>query len=147
VVDEFPEDEYVTMALVLVDPRSGVVEWASAGHPPPLLLGPDGGVIPEGRPGLPVGLFPTGTYATTKLRLEPGCTLVLYTDGVVEARSVAGDQFGPDRLLAATRHAPSAEAVAVELLEAVTRHAGGALDDDAAVLVLRRDLNAGEPGA
>jgi serine phosphatase RsbU (regulator of sigma subunit)/PAS domain-containing protein len=140
VVDEFAEDEYVTMALVRLDPRSGLLEWASAGHPPPLLLG----LVPrlaEGRAGLPVGMFPTGTYATTRLELPPGATLVLYTDGVIEARSVSGQEFGWDGLRAATARccAPaSAEAVAGELLEAVTRHAGGSLDDDAAVLVLQR---------
>jgi serine phosphatase RsbU (regulator of sigma subunit)/PAS domain-containing protein len=138
VVDEFAEDEYVTMALVLIDPRSGAVEWASAGHPPPLLIGSEPGLA-EGRPGLPVGLFPTGTYATTRLELPPGGTLVLYTDGVIEARSVSGEQFGWDGLLATSQGATSAEATAGELLEAVTRHAGGSLDDDAAVLVLRRE--------
>jgi serine phosphatase RsbU (regulator of sigma subunit)/PAS domain-containing protein len=139
VVDEFAEDEYVTMALVLVDPRTGSVEWASAGHPPPLLIGSEP-VLAEGRPGLPVGLFPTGTYATTRLELPPGGTMVLYTDGVIEARSVSGEQFGWDGLLATSRRAAlSAEATAGELLEAVTRHAGGSLDDDAAVLVLRRE--------
>jgi serine phosphatase RsbU (regulator of sigma subunit) len=139
VSDEFAPDEYVTMNLVVLDPRDGTVEWASAGHPPPLIAAPDP-ELPETPGDLPVGMFPSAAYRTGRLRMPPGATLVLYTDGVIESRRPGGAEFGFEGLLAATADAAdsSAEEVAGHLLERVTAHAGGSLTDDAAVLVLRR---------
>ena len=143
VFDEFAEDEFVTMALVVIDPRDGTVEWASAGHPPPLLTGSGSG-LPDQPGGLPVGLFAEVDYGTGRLRMPPGATLVMYTDGVIEARSAIGTEFGFEGVQAAlaASDADSAEQLAGDLLEAVTMHAGGALTDDAAVLVLRRPARA-----
>jgi serine phosphatase RsbU (regulator of sigma subunit)/PAS domain-containing protein len=136
VVDDFADDEYVTLALVVVDPADGAVTWASAGHPPPLVAGEELDLDSvDGDP--PAGLFAESTYADHRLRLPVGAALVLYTDGVIEARS-AGTEFGAAGLAAAVRRGGSADAIAEGLLEAVTEHAGGTLDDDAAVLVLAR---------
>lgn len=139
VVDEFPEDEYVTLLLVFLDPATGWSDWASAGHPPPsIVAGPEPG---EGGP--PAGLFPAERYKTMRARLPAGAAMVLHTDGMVDARSPGGVEFGPERLAASIRADAAADAVAGDLLDAVTRHAGGQLDDDAALLVLRRLPGAG----
>jgi serine phosphatase RsbU (regulator of sigma subunit) len=136
VVDEFQEDEYVTLLLAFLDPRSGRMEWASAGHPPPSIAAAPTAPA-EG--GLPAGLFPSEQYRTTRTQVPGGTAMILHTDGVVDARSPEGVEFGPDRLASSVQDAAAdADTVANELLEAVTRHAGGQLDDDAAVLVLRR---------
>jgi sigma-B regulation protein RsbU (phosphoserine phosphatase) len=88
---------------------------------------------------LPVGLFGAATYRTSRFTLAPGRCLVLYTDGVVEARNPDRQEFGTEGLeAAAPAVAASAAAVAEVVLKQVLSHSGGHLDDDAAVLVLRR---------
>jgi serine phosphatase RsbU (regulator of sigma subunit)/PAS domain-containing protein len=138
VQEEFVADEFATLLLLVLDPATGAVSWSSAGHPPPLLTGPTPRTLAFAG-SLPVGLFPDATYRTSRFTLPPGRCLVLYTDGVVEARNPEGQEFGTDGLeAAAPAVAASAAAVAEVVLKQVLSHSGGHLDDDAAVLVLRR---------
>jgi serine phosphatase RsbU (regulator of sigma subunit)/PAS domain-containing protein len=138
VQEEFVEDEYATLLLCVLDPASGEVSWSSAGHPPPLLTGPTPRMLAFAG-SLPVGLFPEATYQTARFTLPTGRCVVLYTDGVVEARNPEGQEFGTEGLeAAAPAVAASAAAVAEVVLKQVLSHSGGHLDDDAAVLVLRR---------
>jgi serine phosphatase RsbU (regulator of sigma subunit)/PAS domain-containing protein len=138
VLEEFVEDEYATLLLLVLDPATGAASWSSAGHPPPLLTGPTPRTL--GFAGsLPVGLFAEATYRTARFTLPPGRCVVLYTDGVVEARNPDGQELGSDGLEAAVpTMSASAAAVAEVVLKQVLSHTGGHLDDDAAVLVLRR---------
>ena len=138
VQEEFVEDEYATLLLLVLDPRTGAVSWSSAGHPPPLLTGPTPRTLAfDGS--LPVGLFGDATYHTARFTLPPGRCVVLYTDGVVEARNPERQEFGTEGLeAAAPAVAASAAAVAEVVLKQLLSHSGGHLDDDAAVLVLRR---------
>jgi serine phosphatase RsbU (regulator of sigma subunit) len=71
-----------------------------AGHPLPLVREASGRVVEAGAPGMPLGVLPGVTFAETVVDLPPGSTLVLYTDGVTEARDASGAQFGEDGLLA-----------------------------------------------
>jgi serine phosphatase RsbU (regulator of sigma subunit)/PAS domain-containing protein len=139
VLDEIAEDEYVTMLLLVLDPATGAVSWSSAGHPPPVLACPGPRVLAfDGS--LPLGMFPDASYRTARLRLQPGRCLVLYTDGVIEARNLDGQELGGEGLEAAIPPmAASAAAVAEAILKQVQSHTGDHLDDDAAVLVLRRE--------
>jgi serine phosphatase RsbU (regulator of sigma subunit)/PAS domain-containing protein len=138
VQEEFVSDEYATLLLVVLDSSTGVASWSSAGHPPPLLTGATPRTLAFGG-SLPVGLFADATYQTARFTLAPGRCLVLYTDGVVEARNPDGQQFGTEGLEAAVPAvAASAAAVAEVVLKQVLSHSGSHLDDDAAVLVLRR---------
>jgi PAS domain S-box-containing protein len=138
VQEEFVEDEYATLLLLILDPASGEVSWSSAGHPPPLLSGPSPRLLAFAG-SLPVGLFPEASYQTARFTLPPGRCVVLYTDGVVEARNPERQEFGTEGLeAAAPAVAASAAAVAEVVLKQVLSHSGGHLDDDAAVLVLRR---------
>jgi serine phosphatase RsbU (regulator of sigma subunit)/PAS domain-containing protein len=139
VQEEFVADEYATLLLLVLDPATGAVSWSSAGHPPPLLTGPTPRTLAFAG-SLPVGLFPDATYTTSRFTLPPGRCVVLYTDGVVEARNPERQEFGTEGLEAATTAvAASAAAVAEVVLKQVQSHTGGHLDDDAAVLVLRRE--------
>jgi serine phosphatase RsbU (regulator of sigma subunit) len=139
VQEEFVSDEYATLLLLLLDPGTGAVSWSSAGHPPPLLTGATSRTLAFAG-SLPVGLFADATYRTSRFTLPPGRCVVLYTDGVVEARNPDGQEFGTEGLKAATPAvAASAAAVAEVVLKQVLSHTGGHLDDDAAVLVLRRE--------
>jgi serine phosphatase RsbU (regulator of sigma subunit)/PAS domain-containing protein len=138
VQEEFVTDEYATLLLLVLDPATGAVSWSSAGHPPPLLTGPTPRTLAFAG-SLPVGLFPDATYQTARFTLPPGRCVVLYTDGVVEARNPERQEFGPEGLEAAVPAvAASPAAVAEDVLKRVLSHSGGHLDDDAAVLVLRR---------
>jgi serine phosphatase RsbU (regulator of sigma subunit)/PAS domain-containing protein len=139
VQEEFVSDEYATLLLLVVDPSTGAVTWSSAGHPPPLRTGATPRTLAFGG-SLPVGLFADATYQTARCTLSPGRCLVLYTDGVIEARNPDRHEFGTDGLeAAAPAVAASAAAVAEVVLKQVLSHSGGHLDDDAAVLVLRRE--------
>jgi serine phosphatase RsbU (regulator of sigma subunit)/PAS domain-containing protein len=139
VQEEFVSDEYATLLLLVLDPSTGAVSWSSAGHPPPLLSGATPRTLAFGG-SLPVGLFADATYQTARFTLSPGRCLVLYTDGVIEARNPDRHEFGTDGLeAAAPAVAASAAAVAEVVLKQVLSHSGGHLDDDAAVLVLRRE--------
>jgi serine phosphatase RsbU (regulator of sigma subunit)/PAS domain-containing protein len=139
VQEEFVADEYATLLLLVLDPATGAVSWSSAGHPPPLLTGPTPRTLAFAG-SLPVGLFPDAAYRTARFSLPPSRCVVLYTDGVVEARNPERQEFGTEGLEAAVPAvAASAAAVAEDVLKQVLSHSGGHLDDDAAVLVLRRE--------
>jgi len=77
---------FATAIVVLVDTARAEVRWKSFGHVPALVVAPDGSVVRLGRTGPPIGLLvdstPTGT-----IRYEPGSTIVLYTDGLIETRA------------------------------------------------------------
>ncbi|SCG17459.1 PAS fold-containing protein [Micromonospora echinofusca] len=116
------------------DPRSAHLTWCNAGHPPPVLVHPDGTarlLVTDPDPLLGVGPLPRRDHETD---LEPGATLVLYTDGLVERRDLPIDA-GIERLRAAAGrlcHLPL-EAFCDALLAGLT----AAPDDDVALLVLR----------
>lgn len=132
-------ESFATVALLVLEPGGGACEWASAGHPPPLAthLGPR--LLRFGG-SLPVGLEPDAAFRTGRMHLPAGGGLVLYTDGVVDARGPDGAELGWSGLRSTVRRLlpADAETVAEGVLEAVTRHTDGALEDDVAVLVLRR---------
>lgn len=76
----------------------GSVCYTSAGHPPMLLRRDDGRIEELPSNGLPIGMFPDRRYTATGLRLEPGDTLLLYTDGLIETTNEKGELFGMERL-------------------------------------------------
>jgi serine phosphatase RsbU (regulator of sigma subunit) len=139
VLEEIAEDEFVTMLLLVLDPATGAVRWSSAGHPPPVLACPGPRTLAfDGS--LPLGLFPDASYRSGHFTLQPGRCLVLYTDGVIEARNLDRQELGAEGLEAAIPPmAASAAAVAEAILKQVESHTGDHLGDDAAVLVLRRE--------
>ncbi len=112
---------------------------ARGGHPPPLLMHGDGFVEELGEPGRAIGIFKELELDDLTLRLEPGDTLVLYTDGVTEARSPEGAFFGEDRLKNLVQNCSGLDAAAVSgnIRDAVLDHRGGSPGDDVAVLVLK----------
>jgi sigma-B regulation protein RsbU (phosphoserine phosphatase) len=118
----------------------GEVELTNAGHCPPLLLA-DGEVRELEPGGLPVGTALSCCYTSQQLRLPVGATLLLYTDGLSEARDHAGAEYGAERLAAVARRyagAPLAELVGACLAD-VNAHLGGAAKaDDLTLMALRR---------
>ena len=131
-------DQFCTAVYATFDPRTGTVELALGGHPNPLLLTAAGEVLPIGTTSPLLGTFDAWQGATDTVVLGPGDTLLLYSDGVTEAR--AGKEFfGEDRLTATLRSAAGLHATAIaQLIETKVLAFAGALDDDLAVLALRR---------
>jgi len=94
---------FATVFLGALDPRDGQLDYVNAGHEPALVVAPDGG-IRELRPtGPALGLMPEVEFKASQARLERGCSLFAFTDGLVEARGPAGDAFGAERLREALR--------------------------------------------
>jgi anti-sigma regulatory factor (Ser/Thr protein kinase) len=126
-----------TLLYMIVDAEGGRVRFASAGHPPPLLAGAEGAPrFLAHRAGPPLGVAAHSTYSDHEGELEPGGTLLLYTDGLVERRSESIDA-GLERLARSLASAP-------DELEHLCAHVlgladdGGGLQDDTALVAVRR---------
>ncbi|TYK49026.1 PP2C family protein-serine/threonine phosphatase [Actinomadura decatromicini] len=132
---------FVTAVLAELDLRSGFFSWISHGHPPPVVIR-DGRWVAtlECRPGAPLG---TGLGDTPELcseQLEPGDRVILYSDGIVEARDPHKKEFGLERFVdfIIRREAdglPVPETLR-RLIHSILQHHSGRLDDDATVLLV-----------
>ena len=130
----------VGCATLVPDPAGGfAVTASSGGHPYPLLLRADGTLEPLEVTGTMLGVAEEADLHEVELRLAPGDALIVYTDGVTDARRVGGERFGEDRLLAALRRAApgTADAIAESVEFAVRSHLPGPSADDRAILVVR----------
>jgi PAS domain S-box-containing protein len=135
--------EMATLIYLVFDPASGGITFASAGHPPPLLIEPDGqnSYLHEGL-APPLGAAPrAGDYIQASSHLPAGSTLLLYTDGLVERRNVSIAQ-GLDRLREQAVGALELEALCDHLLTSLL---GENVADDMALLALRPTAFAGQP--
>jgi serine phosphatase RsbU (regulator of sigma subunit) len=138
VVEEIGPGKFITMLCVLVDPSSGEVASACAGHPPARVLAPDGSVTTLGGHGLALGIDSRQAYDSERATLEPGSTVVLFTDGVIEARR-DGELYGEERLdaLLTAQRELAPQALAEAIVADCTSFADGALGDDCAVVCIR----------
>jgi serine phosphatase RsbU (regulator of sigma subunit) len=130
-----------TLFVGRLDSRNGKLDYASAGHPPALLLRNDGKLesLSEGGPIL--GVVPAASFNTGTIELEDGDVLVAYSDGIIESRDKADQEFGYDRLETQLRRArsSSAEGVLFSVLGAVQDFASARLlVDDTSLVVVRR---------
>jgi serine phosphatase RsbU (regulator of sigma subunit) len=119
--------------------RGARITVSRGGHPPPFLLRTDGSIYRVGEPGRAIGVFNDVNLTEQEVSLAPGDALILYTDGVVEARSPDGLFFGEERLMALLRSSVALDAstIAGRIEDAVLNFQKQALRDDVAVLVLR----------
>ena len=138
VVGEIAIGKFITMAYVTVDP-AGAVLCASAGHPVPRLVAPDGAVTGLACGGLALGIDAAQSYEQVSAQLVSGGTVVLYTDGVIESRS-GRELFGLERLdqVLSENAGRSAQEIADAVLAACRSFAGGDLPDDCAIVAIRR---------
>jgi sigma-B regulation protein RsbU (phosphoserine phosphatase) len=98
ILGDTSEALFVTLFYALLNPERGELRYSSAGHNPPYLLRAGGGLETLPNTGIPVGVLEEAVWSERAIQLQPGDTLVLYTDGVTEAQDVQGDFFGEPRL-------------------------------------------------
>ena len=140
---------FVTVFYGVLDPDSGELTYANAGHNPAYLLDArDGDTIDElERTGVPVGILDSATWQQRSVDLAPGALLMLYTDGITEAQDAQGDFFDEDRLQEVLRASPGRSAADVQ--EAVIARVGAFVgaapqsDDIALVVVVRSPAESG----
>jgi serine phosphatase RsbU (regulator of sigma subunit) len=139
VCDEIAPGKFITLLYLTVDPEGGEVACASAGHPAPRVVLPDGTVKSLGAGGLALGIEPDQAYEELQEAIEPGTSVVLYTDGVIEARR-AGQLYGAERLdeLLRRRSDLRPQDLAAAVIADCRAFAGGDLRDDCAVVVIQR---------
>ena len=140
VAEQFGAERFVTGQLARFDFTSGRLSWVNAGHPHPLLL--RGGQPIEDlscETSLPLGLGGVPAQVA-ELALEPGDAVLFLTDGVVEARSPDGEQFGRPRLADLWAQAAASREIPAEIMRklghSVLDHQKGRLQDDATLLLM-----------
>jgi sigma-B regulation protein RsbU (phosphoserine phosphatase) len=136
---------FVTAFYGVLDPASGQLIYANAGHNPPYLFGRPGDHAPQQltNTGVPLGIEEAMSWSTRTVMLAPGDTLVLYTDGVSEAQNERGEFFDEARLRATVERSLGGSAADVQaaLLDAVEAFAAGApQSDDITVMVVVREI-------
>ena len=140
IADHFGPDKFVTAIVGELDTLGGVWTWVTCGHPPALVVR-DRKVVKELGAAVnpPLGLLDGPPEASSE-RLQPGDRILLYTDGVVEARDATGEFFGIERLVdLVTREAAAGRPVAETLRRlnvAILGHQEGQLQDDATTVVV-----------
>jgi serine phosphatase RsbU (regulator of sigma subunit) len=144
VLRQASSDRFLTAIFASIQPQPDQlrVRLAVGGHPPPIVLRDDDTVEwVEGSHGVLLGVFPDPVLVNQQLDLNPGDAVVLYTDGVIEARNEAGEEFGLERLaeLLSTCGGRSAEGIARRIERSVLDHRGERTEDDVAIVVLRAE--------
>ncbi len=133
---------FVTMLAAMLDPESGNMEFACAGHPSPLLRAADGNVSELSEPGaLPLGAMADTAFHPHTVTLAPGSCVLFYTDGLDEAHNDKKELFGKERIVQTLRESNGGAQDALDaLLADVARFAGGEpQSDDLTLITLSRD--------
>jgi len=136
-----PSNRFITFFFCVLDPATGDLAYANAGHNPPILVRANGDAEMLEGGGPVLGILSIAPYSEMHAKLEPGDMLVLYSDGVTEANNAAYDEFDEERfieVLKANRHEPAAK-----IVEAVTKAlnefcAGAPQADDITLVVAKR---------
>jgi sigma-B regulation protein RsbU (phosphoserine phosphatase) len=133
---------FVTVLYSIYDPATGKLTYSNGGHDPPLLVRPDGTseLLPLTH-GIALGVTPDVEFSNHIVQLNPGDSVVLYTDGVTEAMNANGEQFGVERIHEVFAGSPpkNSEQAAQAMFEAVRTFVGDAPQfDDITCLVLHR---------
>jgi sigma-B regulation protein RsbU (phosphoserine phosphatase) len=138
VYDATPEDRFATCFLARVGGEMTSISFANAGHNYPLVLPAAGGCRPLEDGGIPLGIMPGFAYGEVSTRLEAGDSLLLYTDGITDARNMAGEDYGEERLVCLAKSLPrslNAEELIQAVAADVSRFTGGAEQADDITLV------------
>jgi serine phosphatase RsbU (regulator of sigma subunit) len=139
--ENLPQSKFVTLFLGRLDTNTGLVEYVNAGHTPPLWLSRNGAVELTDSD-LLLGVVSRAEFVNRTLQLEPGDSLILFTDGVTEARNSEGIDLASNIIgnAVAKLHGANADTIAAAVNDAVLHHVGDAenLDDDVTLVVVSR---------
>ncbi len=140
---QFGHEKFATAQLATLDIANGQLCWLNAGHPPPMVIRRGHRIDLVAEVSLPIGLSHSHDGGDPKMAataLEPDDVVLFFSDGVVEARSVEGEEFGRDRLGDMTVRALAAGQEPAETMRllghAILAHQLGVLQDDATLLIL-----------
>ena len=140
-LEDAAPDTYATGIFAELDTRAGTFRYTVAGHPAPLLMR-DGKIVKSLEGGRRILLgFPGREVPVATEALEPGDWIVLYTDGIVEARSARGRMFGLERLISLLQRCAANRQSAPEslrrIVHQVLEHQQGVLQDDATIVLVQ----------
>lgn len=135
---------FVTAFYGILDPQGGTLTYCNAGHNPPYLIRSSNQDIVESlsRTGKAMGIEPNSTWSTTTVNIEPGDILLLYTDGIPDARDRDGDFFNDEAIIDIARRNTGRMAFEIQssIIEEVQNFAADTpQDDDITLMVLVRD--------
>jgi phosphoserine phosphatase RsbU/P len=135
------DTSYATLFFAEYHDDSGQLRYANCGHLPPLLLHRDGSIDRLSSTCTVLGIFSDWEFSMADIQLAQGDTLVLYTDGVTEAQSDEGEEFGEERLARLLREHASLPAPALlqATVDAVQKFSGREQEDDITLVVARRE--------
>lgn len=133
---------FATLFFGILDPETGAVSYVNAGHNPPLIISAEREVRARlMNTAMPIGMFPDVEFGVEHAQIEPGETLLAFTDGVTEAKNAIDEQFTDERLAALVGEMPPSATGLLDLIQAdLQKHVGSApQSDDITMLALRRD--------
>jgi sigma-B regulation protein RsbU (phosphoserine phosphatase) len=133
------DSRFVSLFYGILDPPAGRFAFARAGHPPPFLLrAGTAAPMPLEVPGLLLGVKVTAPYETREILIGPGDQLIMFTDGITEARRADGEQFGEQQVSALARVFAGAppEDVVDRVMDALRAWAGSTPVDDQTIVVV-----------
>jgi len=135
-------EKFITFFYCLLDSLGHKLVFSNAGHNLPLLRHPDGSFSMLETPGLVLGILEDAEYCEDHYEMQPGDTIVFYTDGVIESSNVAGDEFGEDRLkeIIEDKHKASAQELIDTIYNEVQSFSAGLPQhDDITIIALKRE--------
>lgn len=139
--DNTPSNRFITLFIAELDSLTGCIRYINAGHNPPLIGRADGRVEQLDMAGFPLGILPQAVYEVGETQLQPGESLVIYSDGVTEANNPAEEEFGIERLTEVIRKNIKSSASGLRdkvesSLSAFTRTAPA--NDDITLVIVKR---------
>jgi serine phosphatase RsbU (regulator of sigma subunit) len=138
-----PSNRFITFFFSVLDPATGNLSFANAGHNPPIVVRTSGEVEMLDGGGPVLGVLPIAPYSEQQARLGPGDLLVVYSDGVTEAANLGDEEFGEERLIEVLkrRRTESSDAIVSAVMESLNRFTSGAPQaDDITLVVAKRAL-------
>jgi sigma-B regulation protein RsbU (phosphoserine phosphatase) len=136
--DDFPAGRFVTLIYAVLDVARHQLSFANAGHLPPIVCRGDECFLVPSESGMPLGIFHC-EFSEGRIEMGPGCSVLLYSDGIVESTDPAGNEYGVTRLSEALA---TANPGARNLTNDVIRYSGGkSLADDATVVLVHRSAH------
>jgi len=136
-------EKFVTLFYGVLDARTRTLQYTNAGHPRPVIVHHSGKTTRLENGGALLGVFPTWDYEDSVVTLQPGDLLLLFTDGITEATTPNGEEFGEDRLIAAAQvpNERSLEDLQSHVLGEVKDFCQSQMNDDATLLMIAAALS------